>query len=100
MKCPRCETSTLDEKEREGVIVDVCGQCRGIWLDRGELEKIVSRATAEWDTSNRQAAHEYKERDHRKSQGEQHGGHPHGDVRHGKPYRKKNFFESLGDLFD
>jgi Zn-finger nucleic acid-binding protein len=49
MRCPRCEAVVLDEREREGVVVDACPRCRGVWLDRGELEKIVSRA-AEWET--------------------------------------------------
>ena len=47
MKCPRCENSVLDEREREGVTVDVCRACRGIWLDRSELERIVARALSE-----------------------------------------------------
>lgn len=44
MRCPRCTTSTLDERVREGVTIDVCADCRGIWLDRGELEKLMSAA--------------------------------------------------------
>lgn len=47
MKCPRCENAVLDERERDGVTVDVCQQCRGIWLDRSELERIVARAMRE-----------------------------------------------------
>ncbi|MCK6480994.1 MAG: zf-TFIIB domain-containing protein [Planctomycetaceae bacterium] len=43
MNCPRCEGSVLDEREREGVVVDSCPSCRGLWLDRGELEKIAAR---------------------------------------------------------
>jgi len=39
MNCPRCEGSELDERERDGAVVDVCRACRGVWLDRGELEK-------------------------------------------------------------
>lgn len=49
MKCPRCETASLLEKDREGVVVDACPQCRGLWLDRGELEKLIVKATAEID---------------------------------------------------
>jgi Zn-finger nucleic acid-binding protein len=41
--CPVCR-SPLREIPRYGVLVDVCPGCRGIWLDRGELEKIVSLA--------------------------------------------------------
>ncbi len=44
MTCPRCETSQLTEVERDGVTIDRCDGCRGIWLDRGELEKLIARA--------------------------------------------------------
>jgi uncharacterized protein len=47
MKCPRCETETLDERDRDGITVDACPSCRGLWLDRGELEKLIARATRE-----------------------------------------------------
>jgi Zn-finger nucleic acid-binding protein len=47
MQCPRCQNVVLDELDRSGVTVDRCGNCRGIWLDRGELEKLIARATAE-----------------------------------------------------
>ena len=39
LKCPVCQ-SALREIDREGVSIDVCPQCRGVWLDRGELEKL------------------------------------------------------------
>jgi len=42
MKCPICETE-MKVAEREGVDIDYCPQCRGVWLDRGELEKIIAR---------------------------------------------------------
>lgn len=34
----------MDERTREGVTIDVCNRCRGIWLDRGELEKLIARS--------------------------------------------------------
>jgi uncharacterized protein len=43
--CPRCGT-VLTMSERAGVEIDYCPQCRGIWLDRGELDKIVERGEA------------------------------------------------------
>ena len=49
MKCPRCERATLLEVDRDGVTIDRCDSCRGIWLDRGELEKLMSRASTEDD---------------------------------------------------
>ena len=42
MKCPRCGV-LLNELMKAGVQVDVCDQCLGMWLDRGELEKITAR---------------------------------------------------------
>jgi len=42
MSCPRCVTAQLQELERDGVTVDRCERCRGLWLDRGELEKLQS----------------------------------------------------------
>ena len=46
MKCPVDET-VLVMSERSGIEIDYCPQCRGVWLDRGELDKIVDRAAAE-----------------------------------------------------
>lgn len=44
MKCPVCKDVTLLMTEKNGVEVDYCPECRGIWLDRGELDKIIERA--------------------------------------------------------
>jgi Zn-finger nucleic acid-binding protein len=45
MKCPRCESVVLDERTRDGIQIDACPTCRGVWLDRGELERLVAAAT-------------------------------------------------------
>lgn len=42
MKCPKCD-ALLNEVTRAGVLVDVCQRCLGMWLERGELEKIAAR---------------------------------------------------------
>lgn len=44
MKCPVCPTIDLLMTERQGVEIDYCPQCRGVWLDRGELDKIIERS--------------------------------------------------------
>ncbi len=61
MQCPVCRVE-LQMSERSGIEIDYCPQCRGIWLDRGELDKIMERNTqemaqnrAEW-TQSAQAA--------------------------------------------
>jgi Zn-finger nucleic acid-binding protein len=43
MKCPICKTVELKISERQGIEVDYCPECRGVWLDRGELDKIIQR---------------------------------------------------------
>lgn len=44
MKCPICNVDLL-MSERQGIEIDYCPQCRGVWLDRGELDKIIERST-------------------------------------------------------
>ena len=46
MKCPRCPDTTLVMTDRQGVEIDYCPACRGIWLDRGELDKLLDLAAA------------------------------------------------------
>lgn len=46
MICPRCETASLIELDRQGLTIDRCDRCRGVWLDRGELEKLMARERA------------------------------------------------------
>ena len=46
MKCPVCREPDLVMTSREGIEIDYCPQCRGVWLDRGELDKIIDRSAA------------------------------------------------------
>lgn len=46
MKCPTCD-ETLLMSEKNGIEIDYCPSCRGIWLDRGELDKIIERSAAQ-----------------------------------------------------
>jgi Zn-finger nucleic acid-binding protein len=46
MTCPHCDVNLL-MTERQGVEIDYCPECRGVWLDRGELDKILERSHAE-----------------------------------------------------
>lgn len=46
MNCPTCNVE-LKMTERQGVEIDYCSLCRGVWLDRGELDKIIERAASE-----------------------------------------------------
>lgn len=44
MKCPNCVDQALMMSDRQGVEIDYCPQCRGVWLDRGELDKLIERS--------------------------------------------------------
>ena len=82
--------------ERQGVEIDYCPQCRGVWLDRGELDKIIERSARDprdvpaqqHDREPYRQSHERREQDYRNPE-QQH------DPRHKK--RKESF---LSDLFD
>ncbi|MDB5679442.1 zf-TFIIB domain-containing protein [Sphingomonas bacterium] len=84
--CP-VDGATLVPMERQGIEIDHCPTCRGIWLDRGELDKIIERSAAPAPPSREMA---YEER--RPSYGDR----PSLDDRH-RPKRKRSFLE---DLFD
>lgn len=54
MQCPLCGVDLL-MSERQGIEIDYCPKCRGVWLDRGELDKIIERSTAEMLTRSQPA---------------------------------------------
>lgn len=88
----------LDERERDGVNIDACRACRGVWLDRGELEKIISRATQEMEAYDRgrRRDHDDDDRDYVDSR---RSASRDGDERN-RSHRKRRWFETLGDIFD
>lgn len=93
MNCPRCDGTALDERDRDGVVVDVCRACRGVWLDRGELEKLVARAARDFDERALQR-HEASRRGHDRDDDDD------DDDYRRDPRRKRSWFESLGNIFD
>ena len=46
MKCPTCTDTALVMSDRQSVEIDYCPQCRGVWLERGELDKLIERSAA------------------------------------------------------
>lgn len=69
MKCPTCPDATLVMTERQGVEIDYCPSCRGVWLDRGELDKLIERsastASARSDAPNNGRQPDFVDSDHR-----------------------------------
>ena len=56
MQCPVCRDTKLVMTDRQGVEIDYCPDCRGVWLDRGELDKIIERSAPEAGPAPRQEA--------------------------------------------
>lgn len=44
MKCPTCPDAVLVMADRQGIEIDYCPTCRGVWLDRGELDKLLEKS--------------------------------------------------------
>lgn len=112
LMCPNCN-SNMQALNRNNVEFDMCPTCRGVWLDRGELEKIIESARADASPSTPQAAaptptytpqpqrapptqHSYGEHGEYGERGEhgERGGYSQGD-----PRRRKRGFD-LFDMFD
>ena len=99
MSCP-VDGTTLVMSERSGIEIDYCPSCRGVWLDRGELDKIIER-NAEFGSQPAPAAAPQQPPPPSGSpwgspppQQQYHPGHGY----HGKPYkRRKSFLEELFD---
>jgi Zn-finger nucleic acid-binding protein len=67
MNCPACKGPNLIMAERSGIEIDYCPQCRGVWLDRGELDKIIERVTPASATPDKRnlerSSHAYEDDD-------------------------------------
>ena len=105
MQCP-VDNETLVMADRNGVEIDYCPKCRGVWLDRGELDKIIERAATAPAAAPREAAPVYQpepgyrtETSRQAPRDEPRRRHDDDDDDryHGKKKRRESF---LGDLFD
>jgi len=101
MNCPVCPNTSLVMAERQGIEIDYCPSCRGVWLDRGELDKIIERSA-----QHQAPAPPPRQQRHRQPQPQQQQyghyadkyhykqGHGYG---HSRQYKKKSFLEELFD---
>jgi uncharacterized protein len=96
MKCPVCNSIDLKMTDRQGVEIDYCPECRGIWLDRGELDKILERSYGQ-ATPISPPVRQYPERDHHQQQS--YAPRHHDDDEHlsGGRHGRKSW---LSELFD
>ena len=88
MDCP-IDGTTLQMSDRQGIEIDYCPQCRGVWLDRGELDKIIERS-ASWsgDSGQRDDDRRDDRRDEPKGRKEEKAEKP-------KKSKSKSFFETI-----
>ncbi|SMG51048.1 TFIIB-type zinc ribbon-containing protein [Paraburkholderia susongensis] len=97
MKCPVCTTTDLLMTERRSIEIDYCPNCRGVWLDRGELDKLIAQDVENADAlaTARAARDDLPRRDHA-YESERHRGY---DERRAdyRGYKKKR---SIFDMFD
>lgn len=92
MKCPTCNIA-LTMTERSGIEIDYCPQCRGVWLDRGELDKIIERsASSQPKERDDKSEKPYPEKKEYYNKNNQYGNE--------KNYRPKKRDSFLGDMFD
>ena len=99
MKCPVCTTSDLLMSDRQGVEIDYCPKCRGVWLDRGELDKIIERSLpAETPEQSAGPEQRYREPDHHSKHGHGHDDHHDSRSGYGKSYKKKSLLKELFDF--
>jgi uncharacterized protein len=111
MQCPTCNVALL-LADRDGVEIDYCPQCRGVWLDRGELDKLIERAVARMGAGRAESPLrderdlrrlDYGDRDREGAYGRRGDHDDDHDDDHGNygasrnPGRKRSF---LDDLFD
>ncbi len=95
MKCPVCQVE-LKIADRMGIEIDYCPTCRGVWLDRGELDKLIERALQE--SSPRTASPPRSAPPRRDYDEERYP--PHRSEESYKQRKKRNWLEELFDVFD
>jgi Zn-finger nucleic acid-binding protein len=89
MKCPNCVDTTLVMADRQGVEIDYCPACRGVWLDRGELDKLLDKAVATSPVAPAQNAQHRKRSDYE-----------HAEYRAPQPYYPSKKKSWLNEIFD
>ena len=93
MNCPVCESVKLVLSERQGIEIDYCPECRGVWLDRGELDKLIDRAPGSTTRHDMNS-------DTRPYQDRHNTAHDYHDSHRGGSYKKKKREGFLSDVFD
>ncbi|MFC4810519.1 zf-TFIIB domain-containing protein [Paenibacillus sp. GCM10023250] len=121
MNCPVCDDARLREVEKNGILIDVCPSCKGVWLDRGELDKLMGDVREVRDSYNQWHYRDDDDDDDDDRRRRAQGGYPppasgqqqgYGNPNYGQGYdkhggygthrkkKKKSVLDMFGDLFD
>ena len=105
MKCPTCPDATLVMTDRQGVEIDYCPTCRGVWLDRGELDKLIERSMGNNPTISAPVAPTAPSTPppqviHVRDDSDEHHRHVIRYDKYGRPYKKSRAKSMLGEIFD
>ncbi len=102
MNCPLCTDRSLEAHYRAGIEIDVCPHCRGVWLDRGELDKLMAGSgpapapvppqPVSADGSHVRSGNDKRKDDDRPTSGKKN--------KKGKKSKKKSWGELLGDVLE
>ena len=99
MMCPTCPEYVLVMADRAGIEIDYCPNCRGVWLDRGELDKIIERSAAQPQSARRDSKDDDKRYEKRDDKSDDKNDRKYDDKYDSKyPRKKKSSF--LGEIFD
>jgi len=100
LMCPNCDGS-MQAVQRASVEFDMCPRCRGVWLDRGELEKLMSLEREETQAIYNEPRPYMRPDHHHDHHKRDHGRHDHDDDRrHSGSYGQKKKRFDLFDIFD
>lgn len=89
MKCPVCKDVTLLMTEKRGVEIDYCPECRGIWLDRGELDKLIEKEEKSYQEV-RDVSRDYEYEDDRRDSK---------TSSHSKKRKRESFLSEIFEMF-
>ncbi|NBX65534.1 MAG: cytoplasmic protein [Proteobacteria bacterium] len=96
LNCPVC-TSAMQESTKNGVTIDICPRCRGVWLDRGELEKLMQDIRPE---IQRHATRYHEDDDDDRDDHRRHHARDVHSAHHSHPHKKRSKLESFMEIFD
>ncbi|MQR00463.1 TFIIB-type zinc ribbon-containing protein [Glaciimonas soli] len=94
MYCPVCKDKELVMSERQSIEIDYCPGCRGVWLDRGELDKIIQKSVQDQVADALHPTQTAREPEYQPSHHSQHSRH--GDNRY-RTKKKESFWQELFD---